>query len=410
MTLLPKLPFSLRYSFLEKGYAVVPRSMAFGSLLKPPALDSSSPSQPEESPAFVQSIRHAVLAAARARSDQFLSVPSIESVVKGVVRVQDPMYEKLIRRQQEYAANRRKFMALKKRRDALKRQAKRKASGSEADGGASISSDEIWRLTRAVYEELQSNRDAKLCRSTIDTDPQLRRAIDTHRVNTWMTQRALEDYLRGDVGKIFGHLAVEVGGVSKPVLFSDQPITRPAFGRPHYFHCAAPALGVKDVLGAPSVTVVMPLHTPSEIATQFFVMSKSHRAVRGRLGQLSHSARGDLLTATSTKFLPLESHMRHMVEHLLPSKGDDEAQSALLADVKSEAVVGLCAGDVLVMDSCLLWGLGPNFTGVESAVWKAHIVGEEAEPSVDAPSWISDWRSNSARVDFRATAVFPPLY
>ncbi|CUG38282.1 Hypothetical protein, putative [Bodo saltans] len=395
---LQQLPFSLRYSFLEKGYAVVPHSLAFG-ISGPPA------SEVEESSSLVHSFRQSLLSAVRARKDQFLNLPSIESVVKGVVRVQDPLYEKLTRRQHEYVANRRKHAALKKRHLALKRQAKKKADGSDT----SMSSDEIWRLTRAIYEELQSNRNAKLCRSTVDNDPQLLRAIQNHRVNTWMTERSLEDYIRGDTGKALGRIANEVGGISLPVLFADQPIARPAFGRPHYFHCAAPVIGVNNILDTPAATLLMLLQTPSEAAMPMYVVENSHVLVRNRLSQLQGTARRDLLESMSTRFLPMESHMRHVVEKIFPATAGGDQQGGTSV-AKSVVLQGLNVGDVLIVDPCLLWGLGPNFTGEEALMWRGHVVGETSVASVEGPSWIRDWRSSSTRVDFRAAAVFPPLH
>lgn len=384
------LPFALRQHYLQYGYCVVPGHHIFNTanetgVQPPPSTVSAS---------AVEHLRLLVLQATNARSKEFLSLPTMESILKSATKLTDPTYERMLRRMKQYQENRARRQRLRRKYLRLKR---KHAANTPTRVSGGASGEDVWRLTQAVLEELESLKRSENCGSTIANDPQLLKAIEEYRVNLWMTDRGIEAAIRGELGKALGRVAQEVAGVDSPVLFSDSPIARPAFGRPVLFHISAPTIGVSfDAPTSAATTLLVFTHAASCTSMQPFIIRSSRDRVRS---QLWGPTRCVDPTKLELRFSPLESHIPHMTQHF--RLGDDAV---------SEPLTGVMPGDTIVLDPHTMIGFGPNLSGDSNVVYRANVVSRSSTPSLQCLSWLVGWRSSPSRVKFSADVVFPRLY
>lgn len=398
--------FALRQTYLQNGFALIP------NVLDAPSCDR---------------LRRALNSAVTARGQQFLRVPSIETVIKNTTKVHDPTYERMMKRmeRQKLAKQRRRevrlqlfnvrraeaYQKLDKKlraegrvdlanriRDKQRARAGLPSSASSSASSSSLTGEDILRMSQQIAEKVRVGNLAKHCDRTVDNDPQLLKAIMEHRCNVWMTNREVASFVREEATRCkLGDIAATVGGVDRPVLFADSPIARPPLGRPVYFHCSAPTIGTAS-LAVPhtarykAVTLLLFPQEVSAVSLQLSVVHGSHHKVRTQLGSIRPS---DL----ALTFLPMESHMPEMTK-LFDGLGD----------CRVEAITNIEAGSVMVVDPCLLLSFGPNFSLVNGLVYRMHVVDVSERPSLRPHSWIQSWRSSASHIDFDSPIVFPPLY
>lgn len=376
------LPFAARQSFLEKGYAVIP------GVLEPNA---------------VQELRSAVLEAAAARRRQLCEVPPITTIFQQQSKFSDPsltaMATTLERRRWVHLFVR----SVQQRRRERARVVRTFLKGRKKED---LSGEDLWKLSALLQEAVDAASQQKISRSTIHSDPQLLRAISAHRVNLWMTNQRLEALIRRpSFTEPLAALAEEVGGVEKPVVFSDAPIYREPFGGGSAYQCSATTIGTRTAGAklARAVSMVLFTYTPSSICFDPHVLSQSHRSMRDQIARgWTHRSRHKLLEKLHSSFLLSQFHMPYQVQHCCcgPTQGE-----RLLSKVPEP----ISPGDILVADPHLFLGFGPNFTPTSEAVYQLNVVSSDCKPSMKSPSWIREWRSLAHDVSFQSPAVFPPL-
>lgn len=399
------IPFALRQQYLANGFAVVPREVAW------PAIAAPSPK------VDLEALKAALMSACRARSSQFIKVPSIEQVVKSSTRVSDPTYDKLMKRLSEYQRKKKKYKELRQKYLAARRGARSiretmmKGEGKQVKMSTASTADpsrldkksvDVWKLSQEILQQLQKERKPELCDSTVDNDPQLLSAISDHRVNLWMTSKVIEQAVRGEFGKCIGRIAEDVGGVERPVLFNDAPIYRDALGRPFCYHCNAPWIGIKHGATPDNASVCVYLCTDDVNECSLFahVLMNSHMAVRSQL-KMPHGCSEAHVDPNKLllSFIPMESHMPFMTKHF--SFGDE---------VVGRPLTMLRKGDVVVVNPFMMIGFGPNLLMDERVVWKLNVVSAESQPCLRLPSWVQSWRTSPQQVNFKAATVFPRLH
>nr|CCC50710.1 conserved hypothetical protein [Trypanosoma vivax Y486] len=369
----PCLPLALRQRFLDVGYAIFPQT-----------LDT----------AFVGKLRESLIASTTARSRYFIEFPDIETLLQSKAKLSDPLYTKIMTRLQRRKRVIRQYQAERQRRRYLSRVAASILKGRKRE---ELSGEELWRLSEILSEEV-AKMSGKGCQSTIHNDPQMLRAINEYRCNVWMTNKGMESIVRDpSFVHTVGKIATHIGGVERPVLFSDAPMFREPYGNPFGYHCTAPTIGVKTNLkSSTAVSLLVFTHRPDSQSMPLYVLKNSHRFVRQQLGvRVSHSA-------FTAPFLPMEAHIP---EQLKRFEFDDSVVGVPMED---SHFIG--PGTIVALDPHLMIAMGMNASTSCLAVYKMNIVSENAKPFMQAPSWITAWRSLRGEVSFASPVVFPPLY
>lgn len=362
-----------RQHFIEHGYAILPA--AIGAPL-------------------IERLRPALVASTVARARCFIDVPDIESMLKSKAKLSDPLYTKVMARLQRRKYMLRRYRMEKRRRKQLTEVAAKFLQGRKKE---ELTGEELWKLSEILTSEV-AKISGKGCQSTIHNDPQMLRAINEYRCNVWMTNKELQSIVRDPAfwGPL-GNIATEIGGVERPVLFSDAPMFREPYGSPFGYHFTAPTIGVKTNLKrVQAVSLLLYTHCPDQLTLPLFLLKGSHRFVREQY--LKHVSAADL----SLPFLPMQSHIP---EQLKRFTFDD---SVVGAPVAGGDAIG--PGTVVLLDPHLMVGMGANVSARRVVVYKMNLVSEDAPAFLRAPSWISAWRSLPREVNFASPVVFPPFY
>lgn len=381
------LPFAARQHFLEHGYAIIPNVLSAD---------------------VVGRICESATASVVARARYFTELPLIEQLLKSKPKYSDPVYETMMSHIEKRRFLLRYYRHMKRQKRQLRRVAKDFLNGRST---SDLSGEELWKLSELV-SAAALRMSGKGCTSTVRNDPQMLSAINEYRVNAWMTNSALETVIRDGPGFCapVAELAEVVGGVERPVLFSDAPVFRGPYGNPVGYHCTAPCIGTRtngksEGGQLPAVTIVIFTHTPSNLCLSPYILANSHRTVKE---QYARQVRPETLFP---RFLPMEADMRDQLRRF---HFDDPVVAVPLLSTAPSATDSsaplLCPGTVMVVDPHLMMAFGPNLTSDKCLVYRINVVSEDARPFLSAPSWIRGWRTVPREVSFSAPVVFPPLY
>jgi hypothetical protein len=267
---------------------------------------------------------------------------------------------------------------------------------------------------------------------TIYSDPQMLQAINKLQVNAWMSHKGVEQMLRG------GGLGVAIGSavsdvvhtiaqnsstssssttalIERPFLFADSPIVREGFGRPLLPSFAAPMMGANTTssTGAGACAWVF---TDDHDATRMpiTVYERSHLHVRAQYWG-SSSATPSSMSSLHPKhfrieFKPMESHMPHHI-NLLDLQSRSEEMGVVVPVSLHKQHPTIPKGSVLICDPHLLVGAGANYCHDSTSIYRMMVLnGVSSKPSMRPPSWINEWRSMAADVNFDVDGIFPRLY
>ncbi|ORC92086.1 uncharacterized protein TM35_000043000 [Trypanosoma theileri] len=367
------IPFAARQHFLEHGYAILP------AVLPTP---------------IVERLKDALISATVARSRCLIDVPDIESMLKCKAKLSDPLYAKVVTRLQRRKYLLRLYRAEKRRRKQLSEIAAKFLNGRKKED---LTGEELWKLSEILTTEV-SKMSGKGCQSTIQNDPQMLRAINEYRCNVWMTNKEIQTLVRdSSFWKPIGSIATNVGGVERPVLFSDAPMFREPYGSPFGYHCTAPTFGVKtNSRQVHAVTLLLFTHSPNDYQMPLYILKNSHRFVREQY--ITRVPPVDL----SMPFLPMESHIP---EQLKRFNFDSSVVGSLV-----EGAENITPGTIIAVDPHLMIGMGPNASTERVVVYKLNMVAEDAPPFMKSPSWVTGWRSLPREVNFASPIVFPPFF
>lgn len=374
------LPFVARQHFLEKGYYIV-RNVFSGNDL--------------------QEVRTAAMEAAVSRRHQLHHIPRIETVFRQKAKFSDPSLTKMV----SHLEKRRYIleyyrMVRRERRERTKLIQKFLKGRKKED----LSEEELYKLAVLIQQHVKGGAACgRQCDRTIYNDTQMLHAITEHRANLWMTNKKLEKVLRSDYFKeALGRIATEVGGVENPVIFSDSPLYREAYGGGVGYHCSASQIGIRTTAQRSSLAVTLAVFTfaPSPLCFEPHILDGSHLPVRAQLNRCPQ-----LISKLYTPFPVSEYHVPFALQQQFPGLDSTIVGKSLL----STGSVDMTPGDVLVINPHLMVAYGPNFTPNPELVYRLHVVNEEAKPYLRSPSWIRSWRSLKKEVDFRSPIVFPTL-
>ncbi|KAH9601431.1 hypothetical protein LSM04_001732 [Trypanosoma melophagium] len=367
------IPFAARQQFLEHGYAILP------AVLPTP---------------LVNRLKDALISSTIARSRCLIDVPDIESMLKCKSKLSDPLYAKVVTRLERRKYLLRMYRAEKRRGKQLSKIASKFLNGRKKED---LTGEELWKLSEILTTEV-AKMSGKGCQSTIQNDPQMLRAINEYRCNVWMTNRELQVLVRdSSFWKPLGTIATDVGGVERPVLFSDAPMFREPYGSPFGYHCTAPTFGVRtNSRQVYAVTLLVFTHSPNQQQMPLYILKNSHRFVREQYIKCVPP------TDLSTPFLPMESHIP---EQLKRFKFDNSVIGSL-----AEGVETISPGTIIAVDPHLMIGLGTNASTERVVVYKLNLVAEDAPPFMKSPSWVTSWRSLPREVNFASPTVFPPFF
>ncbi|RNF06447.1 uncharacterized protein Tco025E_07626 [Trypanosoma conorhini] len=362
-----------RQHFLQHGYAIFPAAVGTS---------------------IVERLRPALTASTVARARYLLEVPDIESMLKSKAKLSDPLYTKVMARLQRRKYMMRLYRAEKRRRKLLTEVAAKFLNGRKKED---LTGEELWKLSEILAKEVVKIS-GKGCQSTIYNDPQMLRAINEYRCNVWMTNKELESIVRdASFWEPIGNIATEVGGVERPVLFSDAPMFREPYGGPFGYHCTAPSIGVRLSGKQPlAVSLLVFTHRPDRQTMPMFLLRGSHRFVQEQY--LTQVSPGDL----SLPFLPMESHIPEQLQRF---RFDS---SVVGGPVEGGDAIG--PGTVVLFSPHLMIGMDANASTERVVVYKLNLVAENAPPFLKSPSWITAWRSFPREVNFASPVVFPPFY
>lgn len=384
------LPFAARQHFLEHGYAIVPNALSHD---------------------VVSRLRTSALSSTVARSRYFADLPNIYSLLQTKPKMVDPFYDSMMTHLEKRRYIVRYYRQAKRQKRQLRRAAKKFLAGRDV---SELSGEEMWKLSELVSASM-TKTSGKGCTSTVSTDAQMLTAINDYRANAWMTNSELEAVLRDTDAfvKPLSQLVEIVGGVDDPVVFSDAPLLREAYGNSVGYHCTAPLIGTRTNArvsrgggDAAAVSLILFTYTPTSTCLPPFVMRHSQHVVRA---QYLHSVRAQRLHC---RFAPMESDTRDQLRHFdFDASVVGESLVALPTTHSSTAASPplIEAGTVMVVDPHLMMAFGPNMTDQSEVIYRLNVVSAKAKPFMSAPSWIRGWRTMPQEVSFASPAVFPPL-
>ncbi|CBH14609.1 hypothetical protein, conserved [Trypanosoma brucei gambiense DAL972] len=366
-------PFVARQQYLENGYAILPNAL---------------------SPSLVGPLREALIASTVARSRYFIDMPDIESMLKSKGKLSDPLYTNVMARLRKRKHILRQYRAEKRQRRRLAEVAAKVLNGRKKED---LSGEELWKLSEALTKEV-AKMSGRGCQATIFNDPQMLRAINEYRCNVWMTNKDLQHIVRDrSFAELIGGVATNVGGVDRPVLFSDAPMLREPYGSPFGYHCTAPTIGVKTNSSRTScVSLLVFTHQPDSQTMPLFVLKGSHRFVKEQY--ITRISPGDLWMP----FIPMETHIPEQLKRF------NFDSSVVGVPIEGGDAIG--PGTIIAVDPHLMIGMGCNASPSRVVVYRMNVVSEDATPFMGAPSWIVGWRSLRSEVSFSAPVVFPPLH
>ncbi|KPA86447.1 putative mitochondrial hypothetical protein [Leptomonas pyrrhocoris] len=395
------LPFAARQHFLEHGYAVLPNVL---------------------SAEMVSRIRTNALSSTLSRSRYFAELPNIQSVLQSEQTMSDPLSHNVMSHLEKRRYILRYYKQVKRQKRKLRLTAKAFLNGRDI---SRLTGEEMWELSEtlsaAAMQVSAKGATNTVLTSTVHTDPQMLLAINAYRANAWMTNSALEAALRDTEAlvKPLSQLAEIVGGVERPVIFSDAPLLREAYGNPVGYHCTAPLIGTRTNArmskgggDAAAVSLILFTYTPTSTCLAPYVMRNSQRAVQQ---QYLRHVRAERL---HRRFAPMEADVRDQLrffefdasvvgEPLIPTKAGLSSSSAPLPSPPASPIG---PGSVMVVDPHLMMAFSANLTSQSEVIYRLNIVAENARPYLPAPSWIHGWRTMPQQVNFASPAVFPPLY
>lgn len=393
------LPFAARQHFLEHGYAVI-RSVL--------------------SDEMTTTLRRASLEAASARRRQLCEMPPIDTIFRRQSSFSDPSLKAMASHleKRRYLLQYHRFV--KRKRRERKRLLTKFLKGRKME---ELTSEEIYQLGVLLQEEVLSRDGSKQdtrhgvksvmsSERTIHNDPQMLKAISDYRANLWMTHQGLQAILRNDAfSRELGRLAESVGGIDRPVVFSDSPIYREPYGSGTAYHCTAPCFGARTTSTRPCVAVTLMLFTfePTPLCLEPHILEHSHRLVRAHL---SHHPK--TLQRLFSPFLLSEAHVPFQLQHF-PFAKELHGKPLISPENESNPLSApapdrIQAGDVVVVDPHTMLAFGPNCTSESELVYRLHVVSESAAPYMRSPSWIRGWRSLPQEVNFASPVVFPKLF
>lgn len=386
------LPFAARQQYLEHGFAIIRNVFSDG---------------------VTKSLRLASLEAAGARRRHLCEVPSIDSLFRRQSSFSDPSLRAMATHleKRRYLLQYHRFVRRKQRE--RKRLMKKFLKGRKIE---ELSTEEIYQLGVLLQEEVlrkKCERGMKIGigtpERTIHDDPQMLKAISDYRANLWMTHQGLQSIVRNEAfSRELGQLAENVGGVDRPIIFSDNPIYREPFGAGTGYQCSAPCFGTRTTSTRPSVAVTLMIFTfdPAPLCFEPHVLEKSHHLVRAHI-----SRHPKTLQKLFSPFLLSETHVPFQLQQFSFAK---ELQAKSLISPKPYNVdsppTSIRAGDVVVVDPHMMFAFGPNYTTQPELLYRVNVVSESAVPYMRSPSWIRGWRSLPHEVDFTSSVVFPKLF
>lgn len=410
---------SFRNHYIQHGYVLIPRLLADDATLT--------------------AFRTATHSGCIARRKYLMDLPSIDSIAKGTSRVRDPLYDKLDAKLQR---NRRRMKYLRAMR--------RKKKGKQVFGD--VSGDDVWAMSERVAAAMiggqQSAADAAKDASSKDTtpplvptiysDPLMLQAINKLQVNLWMSHKGVEQILRNEgLGTTVGsaicdvvHAAAQTGSntstssstsnntsalIEQPFMFADSPVVREGFGRPVSPSFGAHTIGANTTASTGAGACAWVFTDDHDAARMpITVYERSHLHVRSQYWGASSATPSSMASLHPKhfriEFKPMESHMPHHVNLLdLQSRSGELGVVTPVSLHKEHPTIP--KGSVLICDPHLLVGAGANYSHDTTSIYRMMVLnGATSKPSMRPPSWINEWRSMAADVNFDVDGVFPKLY
>ena len=399
---------SFRDHYVRRGYVLIPRLLADDATL--------------------HGLRTSTQSACIARRKYLMDLPSIDTIAKGTSRVRDPLYDKLEAKLQR---NRQRMKYL--------RAVRRKKKGKKVFG--EVSGDDVWAMTERVAAAMMGGQksgsdslpsDVPPLVPTIHNDPLMLQAINKLQVNLWMSHKGVEHILReGGLGRTVASAVCDVVHavaqtsqqdaapssmplIERPFLFADSPLIRESFGRPCFPTFAAHSIGANTTTstGAGACAWVF---TEDHDATRMpiTVFERSHLHVRAQYWGSSTATPNSTASLHPRhfriEFKPMESHIPHHI-NLLDLQSRQQELGAVRPVSLHDEHPTIPKGSVLVCDPHLLVGAGANYCHDSTSIYRMLLLnGTSSKPSMRPPSWISEWRSMAADVNFGIDGIFPQL-